>query len=111
MKAYALASLKIGKKTHKASTEDNPVVIELAAKEFQRLEAMGAVREATAKEVKMSEVEDAEIVEDAQDAQDAQDDDAKATGKKTAAKAGKQTATSTSAENDTQAGGDTPLDI
>ena len=105
MKAYALASLKIGKKTHKASTEDNPVVIELAAKEFQRLEAMGAVREATAKEVKMSEVEDAEIVEDAQD------DDAKATGNKAAAKAGKQTATSTSAENDTQAGGDTALDI
>lgn len=108
MKAYALASLKIGKKTHKASTEDEPVVVELAAKEFKRLEAMGAVREATAKEIKLAAVEDAE------EAEVVEEKPATETTKKadTSGRKSSTTATKGAANggNDTAAGGDN-LDI
>ena len=98
MKAYALASLKIGKKTHKASTDDEPSVVELSDKEFERLEGMGAVRKPTDKELKLAAVEEAEVVEET-------------APKNAATKAGKPKAGAASTGNDTQAGGDTNLDI
>lgn len=54
MKAYLINSLKIGKTTHRASTEDKPVVIDLDGKEFKRLETMGAVRTPTENELKLA---------------------------------------------------------
>ena len=98
MKAYALASLKIGKKTHKASTDDEPTVVELSDKEFKRLEGMGAVRKPTDKELKLAAVEEAEVVEET-------------APKNTAPKGGKPKAGAAPTGNDTQAGGDTNLDI
>lgn len=54
MKAYLLNSLKIGPKTHRASTEENPVVIDIEDREFKRLEAMSAVRAPTENELKIA---------------------------------------------------------
>lgn len=100
MKALALVSLKMGNVTHKASTDDEPVVVDVSQQEFDRLEAMGAVRKPTAKELKLAQIEDAEIVEETP-------------AKDPAPKGGKSKATSTKADpgNDTQAGGDTNLDL
>ena len=98
MKAYALASLKIGKKTHKASTDDEPTVVELSDKEFKRLEGMGAVRTPTDKELKLAAVEEAEVVEET-------------APKNTAPKGGKQAAAGASTGTKNPAGGDTNLDI
>lgn len=92
MKAYALASLKIGKKAYKASTDNEPVVVDLSQKEFNRLEAMGAVREPTANELKMADVEEAEIVEEKP-------------ATKTGTKGGKSAAPKSEAGTNTQAGG------
>lgn len=96
--AYALSSLKIGKTTYKASTDDEPVVVKMDDKEFKRLEAMNAVREATAKEVKAAEVEDVEFIEESA-AEEPTD------GK--SAKGGKSKTTS----NTKKAGDDTDLSI
>jgi len=83
MKALTLVSLIIDKKTYNASTDDEPVVVDLSEKEFDRLEAMNAVRKPTAKELKLAQIEDAEVVQDAP-------------AKKSAApKSGKQAATPT----------------
>lgn len=64
MKALTLMSLKIGKKTYKASTDEKPVVVDLDQNEFDRLSDMLAVRKPTANELKLAEVEDAEVVEE-----------------------------------------------
>ena len=95
MKAYALASLKIGKKTHKASTDDEPSVVELSDKEFKRLEGMGAVRTPTDKELKLAAVEEAEVVEET-------------APKGAAPKGGKPKAGAAPTGNDTQGGGNDP---
>lgn len=96
MKAYALASLKIGKKTFKASTDDEPVIVDLTDKEFKRLAAMNAVRVPTKNEIKLAAVEDAEVVEETPAA------------KLNAPKGGKPAESKASTGTDTQAGGAGP---
>lgn len=96
MKAYALVSLKIGDTTHKASTDDKPVVVDVSEKEFDRLEAMNAVRKPTANELKLASIEDAEIVDETP-------------AKEPAAKGGKSKATST--DKQPAGGADPSLDI
>lgn len=65
VKAYLIGSLQVGRNTrHEASTADKPNVIDLDDAEFARLEAMGAVRKATEKEIKIGYAEDAVVVKE-----------------------------------------------
>lgn len=64
-KAYLIQSVQMGRgNRHAASTKDKPNVIDIPEKEFDRLEATGAVRKPTEAEIKIGYVEDAEVVSD-----------------------------------------------
>ena len=71
MKAKLLKSLRIDGKSVKANA-DEPVIVNLSDSEFDRLAAMGAVAEATQRDLKLASVDDTDAAAD------------KAAGKKTA---------------------------